>query len=585
MDTSSVNHTTFVFPETLSGNPLILRQPVERIVAFESKDVLRALRTIDARIAQKKYYLAGAICYEVGSILLDLPHSDAKQLAPLIDFYVFEGPSKDRPPLSQSPSAICNFSAPREFTSYQQGFEKVQGHIKAGDTYQVNYTFNNSCQSVGNSYDLFEKLRHIQPSKYSVYAQTADHHIVSLSPELFFAKIENRITTKPMKGTLPADVQIIPATLEEKLRAENLMIVDLLRNDLARIARPATVRVDKLMEIEEYPTLRQIVSTISAELEPTVLFSQILHALFPCGSITGAPKRRTMEIIGEVESGPRGLYTGTIGYITPNGDMQFNVAIRTLWGANSQWSYGIGGGVVYDSKVLDEYEEALLKARFLKISNQNFHIFETLRVESDGTFHGLEDHLARLEKSAEYFGFPTDEVKIRERLREALNLSVEKNVQIRLRLAISADGEIQIDTQTYPQLSPHGELKVRFSMRETDPSDVFLRHKTSNRDLYDSEWKLAINDGFYDILFKNSKQEVTEASRHNIFIRKKDQWFTPALECGLLPGTERARQIVIKDAKEKILYASDLLEADEVVLTNALRGTVSVKVVNGDFPP
>lgn len=574
MTKSSPPTAKFLFPNSHWEEPLLLKNPVERIVAYSPEDVEPALAAIDGFLQEQKFFLAGYVSYEVGHVLMGLPFRSNKSHWPLIDFYVFSEKSQTLPADDYGRSAVFDFSQPPAWPAYSAGVEEIHEYLKNGETYQVNYTFQNSCRSFGNPYSLFKKLQATQKSRYSVFAEVPAGEILSLSPELFFSKIDNKIVTKPMKGTLPLGVSDVPAELKLKLQAENLMIVDLLRSDLARIARPESVRVTQLMAVEQYSTLQQIVSTIEGEVERDIKFSPILKALFPCGSITGAPKRRTMEILSELEPQARGLYTGAIGYITPQGDMQFNVAIRTLWGANNEWSYGVGGGIVYDSKAKDEFDEALLKAHFLKASNNDFSIFETMCLDAQGEIGQLERHLHRLRSSALHFGFTWDESIAEKTLSEIMK---PHGAAKRVRLDLHCDGRITVGLGEMPEIP--NERRVCFSPKAVSSDDIFLRHKTSMRELYDTEYARVQGEGFYEVLFMNEKSEVTESSRSNIFVKIRGEWLTPPLSSGVLPGVERKAQIESKQAKEKILFLEDILDAEEVVLTNSLRGCVRVEVI------
>lgn len=574
---------SFLFFNDLNGLPLYLENPVWRISALSFAEVPAALSAIDMWVKKNKFFLAGYIHYEVGYPLLNIPFHRTPSSHPLIDFYVFEkttpidsqlrAETRETDSVTQVRGAFYNFSEPQSRILYEERLARVKHQLQTGNSYQVNYTFLNSCNSFGETKDLFLNLYEKQKSRYAVCAELAGLSIMSLSPELFFSKVKEKITTKPMKGTLPLGPTEIPAHLHEKLSAENLMIVDLLRNDLSKVAKPETVNVTKMMQIEQYATLQQIVSTIEAELEPTVQFSQIIKALFPCGSITGAPKRRTMEILQDLESESRGLYTGTVGYIEPSGDMQFNVAIRTLWGSNQKWSYGIGGGIVLDSIAADEHAEAVLKAQYIKATNSDFHLFETM-LFTDSKVCDLEQHLSRLRQSARMFAFSLREEEVRSRLQEVM---ISATGQKRIKLQLFIDGRIEVFVE--PLQPTPDSPRVLFSETRSDSKNIFYQHKTSERFLYESEFLIGREKGFYDVIFLNERGELTEASRHNVFIRKGSEWFTPPLACGLLAGVQRGKFLREKNAQEKILFKEDIFSASEVVLTNSLRGAVTVEVV------
>jgi para-aminobenzoate synthetase/4-amino-4-deoxychorismate lyase len=350
------------------------------------------------------------------------------------------------------------------------------------------------------------------------------------------------------------------------------MIVDLLRNDLGRICLPGSVRVKKLFEVEKYETLMQMTSTVTGRLRPQIKILDMVKSLFPCGSVTGAPKIRSMKIISDLEHGPRNIYTGAIGYFAPDGQSVFNVAIRTIdlrrqSGHQYQARMGVGGGIVYDSRPKDEFEECRLKGQFLTGTLPEFALIETMLLEN-GKIKYLSSHLRRLKKSARYFSIvcPLDKIKT------ALNsYAAKQSGRLRLRLLVKPDGDSSIQHQP-AALHPTSSAFVAVSARRTHSSDPFLYHKTTHRKLYDEEFKRYSARGYFDVVFQNEKDEITEGAISNIFILVKGRWFTPPLSCGLLNGI--ARQVMIKklDAIEKTLYLKDLTSADRIVLTNSVRG-------------
>ncbi|MCJ8276255.1 MAG: bifunctional chorismate-binding protein/class IV aminotransferase, partial [Bdellovibrionales bacterium] len=354
---------------------------------------------------------------------------------------------------------------------------------------------------------------------------------------------------------------------DEKIISENLMIVDMIRNDLTRIAQPGTVKVDKLFSIETYKTIHQMTSTVSADVAPNIGFKTIINNIFPCASITGAPKKRTMEIIQKLESAPRNIYTGAIGYIKPNNDMCLNVPIRTIVHQKEAYSMGLGGGVLYDSNTASEYQEIKDKAQFLHKINNEFFLFETMLF--DQTLHNKELHLNRMRNSAKDLDFIYPEQQIN---KELSKLSFQK--AYRLKLCLFPNGQWTLESQLLE--SSNSEKFIRWSPTIMRSTDKMLQHKNSLRDVYDKEWKVAQAEGFYDIIYTNENNHVTEASRHNIFIEKNGQLFTPPLHCGVLPGVLR-QKLLSEGAEEKILTKDDLLFADRVFLTNALRGKVEVQ--------
>lgn len=457
---------------------------------------------------------------------------------------------------------------------YLHKFDNIISHIKAGNTYQVNLTTRLTWENKTDAALLFAHLMEAQPVEFGALINLGDVQILSASPELFFRRDGSRIVTRPMKGTARRghSVEEQKANTEwlatdEKNRAENVMIVDLLRNDLRRICQVNTVSVEELCVIEAFPTVLQMVSTIAGILRPNIKYSEIFRALFPCGSITGAPKVRTMQIIRDLEDAPRGVYTGAIGFVSPHEEAVFNVAIRTLVLRDGRGEMGIGGGIVWGSDPHEEYEECRLKGSFLSGSSAPFQLIETILWDGKYTF--LSEHISRLITSAEYFRFPCKAEDIESRLQTAAE-SFQSSPQ-RVRLLLSRNGVIDISATTFPQ--SEGIITALISPHRTDPTDLFLRHKTTRRRLYDSEFMRAHDLGYDDAIFLNSEGSVTEGAIHNIFIVKSRQWITPSVSDGLLPGVLRGLLLkTMPHMTERQIRIDDLKSADEIYLGNSMRG-------------
>lgn len=487
-------------------------------------------------------------------------------------------------PLSESPSGIAAVHLSVMEPEYLQVIERIQRYISDGDCYQANYTFPVSFDYFGSPLQLYRRLRERQHVGYGAFIALEDQYLLSFSPELFVRRVDNLLTVKPMKGTMRRGVDSIEdaflresLALDEKNRAEHIMIVDLLRNDLGRVAEIGSVRVDRLLEVETYRTLLQMTSTISAEVPSAVSLQDILAALFPCGSVTGAPKIRCMEIIAETEKTPRGIYCGAIGFIEPAGDFCLNVPIRTLvLDGHGHGSFGIGSGIVHDSRAPDEYVECLLKASFVTGVDPGFELIESLLCD-EGGYRNLELHLARLGASANYFGFAYDESAIVARLEEHRG-AVTHRAPHKTRLLLTKAGEIELESG--PPLIDPCPRKVLLSPHHTESADVLLRHKTTARKLYDQELDRAIEVGCFDALFFNERAELTEGARSNVFVRLDGAWYTPPASCGLLPGVMRRRLLADRACamSERVLYADDLARAERIWLTNAVRGVVDVSV-------
>jgi len=488
-------------------------------------------------------------------------------------------------------------------SEYARRIASIHEWIRAGDAYQLNFTAPFQIQSSGSIATHYARLRARQPAAYGAFLHWQQgRHILSFSPELFF-RVDwdgsaRRIVTRPMKGTAPRgrttreDREIAEWLRNDpKNRSENLMIVDLLRNDLGRLAQFGSVRAEKLFAVERYPTLWQMTSTVRAEMRPGVSFHDIFRALFPCGSVTGAPKIRAMQLIAELEDAPRGVYTGAIGFFSPRQTV-FNVAIRTLELDDGQGIMGAGSGIVIDSDPAAEFRECLLKAKFLtgpahrstERIGQPDKLFLIETMLWDGAYPLLELHLDRLCDSAEYFGFSCD--------RRAIRAALEHHAQqfagqpggraprkVRL-LLLDAEGNFQIGSEVLASpVSPDRIGRVCIAAKCTDPDDPTLYHKTTQRALYASHSLQASQRGYDDVLFLNLRGEVTEGAISNIFIEKSGCWFTPPLECGLLAGVYRRHLLETRpDIEERLLTLDDLRSADAVYLTNAVRGLRRVEI-------
>ena len=392
---------------------------------------------------------------------------------------------------------------------YRQSVLKIKECIASGETYQVNFTDEISFSTDASASTLFESLGRNQSVAYGALMNVAGWQVLSFSPELFFRISDGRIVTRPMKGTMPRGLDLAEdarASLQlqndEKNRSEHVMIVDLLRNDMGRICTTGSIRVDDLFLVEKYETLLQMTSTISGALRPDIRYYEIFQGLFPSGSVTGAPKIRTMKIIQELEEKRRGIYTGAIGFMAPEGRSVFNVAIRTMVVKDGRGRMGVGGGIVADSEPADEYRECLLKAAFLSRPHHDFQLIETMLWEKEFCF--LAWHLERLESSASYFQFPFDSEAIRSRLYELSN-SFATNERNRVRLLLNARGHVNLERS---EIRTEQSLdQVMVSPEHTSSMDVFLRHKTTRRGMYDRQYAEAHANGFDEVIFTNEKGE------------------------------------------------------------------------------
>lgn len=462
---------------------------------------------------------------------------------------------------------------------YFSKIERIKEYIEQGLTYETNFTFKIKFDFCGDILGLYLNLRRFQPTPYSALINTGASAILSLSPELFFRQQNRKIETMPMKGTFCRGFtteedrkNIKQFKVNKKIKAENLMIVDLLRNDMGRVCE--RVGVPRLFEIERHPTLYQMTSTVEGRLRDEARIKDVFSSLFPSGSVTGAPKIKTMEIIKYLEKQPRGIYTGAIGYISPQKNACFNVAIRTALLKGGKGELGVGGGIVYDSSESGEYDEAILKARFLTQGHCRFSLIETILWKGGTGYCLLELHLERLRDSCRYFSIPLDLRKLKADLKN-LEKEMDRN-KWRVRVLASRRGDVSIEKEPLGKIAV--PVKVKISSQKTDPDNVFLYHKTTRRDLYDKERTSARKEGFFEVIFLNTKGEVTEGAITNIFILKNGEIHTPPVKCGLLPGVLRAHLLKEEKAQEKVIYRKDILGADKVYIGNSVRNLLEAKI-------
>ncbi|HXJ03254.1 MAG TPA: aminodeoxychorismate synthase component I [Micropepsaceae bacterium] len=460
---------------------------------------------------------------------------------------------------------------------YAQRFAGVRDYILAGDAYQVNLTFPARFAFAGDPLALYARLRPRAGAGHGAFVDDGGRHILSLSPELFFSVQNGIITARPMKGTAPRgasdteDARIAThLKASEKDRAENLMIVDLIRNDIGRVAEIGTVRVEDLFAIETYPTVHQMVSTVCGELRQGVTPGDLVRALFPCGSVTGAPKLRAIEIIRELEPEPRGLYCGAIGVFAPNGGCDFNVAIRTLTIEGDEGKLGIGGGIVADSKADAEYAECLIKARFFEEGRTPLSLIETLRFDPKDGFVRKDLHLSRLARSASAFAFSFDDDAARCALDAAVRNATSPQ---RVRLQWNEDGSFSLEAVPFVPPDAATVWTYVISPNRVQSGDILARHKTNWRSLYDQERAAANAKGCNEVIYLNERGEVVEATTTNVFVRIGGRLLTPAGSCGPLEGCLRRALLDAGECSEATLSAADL-EKGETYLGNSLRGLI-----------
>lgn len=571
----------------------LLSRPVEIITVYKKEDLVQSFRVI-AKCLKKGLQGYCLINYEAGYFFEEklsklYKESDEK----LIQFFFFE--DKDVIELKSSKVefhetnkkeySVKDFKLNTSDKKFVRDITRIKRHIKAGDTYQVNYTVKGKFRFSGSYTSLFRHLLFNQSAKYSAFINNGEDIIISLSPEMFFEIQERKITSKPMKGTLHRGINHYEDDLRknellnsEKNKAENVMIVDLIRNDLGRICKYGSINVPKLFFAEKYEFLFQMISIIEGRLNKKITVTDVIQNIFPCGSVTGAPKISTMEIIDRLEKEARGIYTGSIGLMTKK-RIAFNVAIRTLTinKEKRRGELGIGAGIVWDSDPENEYGETLLKSKFLTEPTAYFEIFETMKVEN-GEVNFLDEHLTRLRSAADFFLFYFNEKKVQREIGRRIE-KLKQDRSYRMRIDLNKWGSIKFRVDELPELPAF--IKVYVSDKRINFQNRFQYFKTTNRKLYESEYKKHNAKGFFDVIFLNDKDELAEGSLTNIFLRKGENWFTPPISAGILPGIYRSYLLQTEtNVSEKVLFLDDLLNADRLMLVNSVREKVMVNELN-----
>ncbi|MBU5635170.1 aminodeoxychorismate synthase component I [Geomonas sp. Red69] len=567
------------FPAYLHGFAFTGR--VGEIVARTPGEVLPAFEELQRQLAAG-FHAAGFVCYEAAGALNDALTTPPAHQMPLLWFGLFTERNAEPFPLHQASFRCSDWQTSPGLDAYRDSVQEIRELIAAGDSYQVNYTMRQRFTFSGCSRSFFSELCRNQPTPYNSYIECGRWRLLSASPELFFSLSGGRLVTRPMKGTAPRGRWYAEdLARKERLRqspkdvAENLMIVDLLRNDMGMVSRTGSVQVSSLFDVESHPTVHQMTSTIESRVGEGVSPLELFRALFPCGSVTGAPKRRSMEIIAGLEGEPRGLYTGCLGYFSPGGEAQFSVAIRTavLDHETGRGEIGIGSGITYDSQPEAEYQECLDKRAFVAEQRGEFHLIESLLHDERGYFL-LERHLERLERSARYFSFPLAEGAPRRALEETA-ARLAPSARHKVRLMLFGDGRLSCEAAPLPEAMP--EAKAAFARQPVSSADPFLYHKTSRRDLLHRE--LAARPDLDEVIFENERGELTEGAYSNLVAVIDGRKCTPPLGSGLLPGTLREELLAQGMIEERILKREDLARADAVFLVNSVRRWRQVTLV------
>lgn len=530
---------------------------------------------------QRGLFAVGYISYEAGWAFNDAEVVPPRSEMPLVWFALFSESVPFVPTFPHNDFNLSQFEPSIDRQKYELCLQKIKEAIATGDTYQVNYTMKMAADFYGNDLALYQDLTASLKSKYCAYLNLGRYRIISLSPELFFSRNQAQIITRPMKGTVkrgrwPGEDEKFRNWLShsDKNQAENTMIVDLVRNDLGRLAKTGTVSVTNLFQIEKYPNVYQMTSTIKAEIPNVISTTKILEALFPCGSITGAPKLSTMSLINQLEPTARGVYCGSIGIISPKQSSIFNVAIRTLVidTKTGKVEFGTGGGITWDSLPDEEYNEALDKAGILRNRPIDFQLIETLLLQ-EGSYFLLDRHLHRLLRSARYFDIPMNPGQIRQTLLEFSGTICWPKA--RVRLLLDAHGQCTIQSN---ELEPKNDSAAEVVLADSpvNKADRCLYHKTTNREIYDKHRRT--HPSFFDVLLWNEDREMTEFTTGNLVVNIDGELLTPPLESGLLPGTFREELLKRKDISEKTIYKEDLIKASGIWFINSVRKWVEVKL-------
>ncbi len=549
--------------------------PVEIVSVSTLENVVPALERIN-RLVDAGLHAAGFLSYEAAPAFDPAMKTHPPSPVPLLWFGIYEGVSGGSLPDTSTASPHSMSWEPligRE--EYVNAVARIRQWLLAGDTYQFNFTFPMRAAVHDDPFELFARLYASQPADFTASLNVGRFNILSLSPELFFRLDGDRLETRPMKGTAPRGLsyeddcaRALELQRSAKERAENVMIVDLLRNDLGRISRTGSVTVEKLFETERYDTLWQMTSSIASSTDASL--PEIIAALFPCGSVTGAPKLRSMEIIRELEQRPRGVYCGSVGWLAPGRQAQFNVAIRTMTIDTHarEATYSVGSGITWDSAPRAEYDECLLKAHVLNRTSPPFELLESLLW--DDRYFLLERHMRRLSNSADYFGFPIDLHAIRQRLAKTAKTLPRGRHKIRLR--VTPSGATHIDAG---RVHPPERFKVGLAQKPIDSTDPFLYHKTTHRSQYDA--LRLMRPELDDVLLWNQRGEITESTIANIVVNRAGAWLTPPVSCGLLPGVMREHLLQTGKISEAVITKEDLAQADSIALINAVRKWIEVK--------
>ena len=558
------------------GERCIFTQPIKELKTRDLAEVTDLLAQVES-YQEQGYYVVGYVSYEAAPAFEE---KLAVHKAPLLGEYLLYFTVHDRVETSSIPLTYEEVDLPSKWqevtsaTDYEKAIAQVHHHLRQGDTYQVNYTVQLKQDLSANPFSIYNRMVVEQEAGYNAYVEHDEMAVISMSPELFFEQNDRELTTRPMKGTTQRGVtdqedleQASWLEQDPKNRSENMMIVDLLRNDMNRISEVGSEHVERLCQVEQYSTVWQMTSTIKSQLRPDVDLVEIFRSLFPCGSITGAPKIATMEIIKNLEPQPRGVYCGTIGLLLPNGRRIFNVAIRTIQLHQGKAVYGVGGGITWDSTWESEYREVHQKAAVLYRKQARFQLITTGKISQKNLL--FEDqHLERLTKASRYFAHPFNPEDLRQRIEEEYQVC-DVNQDYRLRVTLSKSGEIEISRQILTSLSP-SFCKAKLCLQEADLNQSFTYFKTTNRP--------HLSLGEQEIIYHNAAGELLETSIGNLVLKINGKLYTPPIRLGILPGIYRQHLLETGQVEEKVLTVPDLDQAETIYGCNAVRGLYELEV-------
>ena len=559
------------------GERYTFTQPIKELKTRDLAEVADLLAQVES-YQEQGYYVVGYVSYEAAPAFEE---KLAVHKAPLLGEYLLYFTVHDRVETSPIPLTYEEVDLPskwQEETSaenYEKAIAQIHHHLRQGDTYQVNYTVQLKQDLSANPFAIYNRMVVEQEAGYNAYVEHDEMAVISMSPELFFEQIDRELTTRPMKGTTQRGVtdqedlaQASWLEQDPKNRSENMMIVDLLRNDMNRISEVGSEHVERLCQVEQYSTVWQMTSTIKSQLRPDVDLVEIFRSLFPCGSITGAPKIATMEIIKDLEPQPRGVYCGTIGLLLPNGRRIFNVAIRTIQLHQGKAVYGVGGGITWDSTWESEYREVHQKAAVLYRKQTRFQLITTGKISQKQLLFE-EQHLERLTKASRYFAYPFDSENLRQKIEKECQVC-DVNQDYRLRVTLSKSGEIELSRQILAPLSP-SFCKAKLCLQEADLNQSFTYFKTTHRP--------HLSLGEQEKIYHNAAGELLETSIGNLVLKIAGKLYTPLTSLGILPGIYRQHLLETGQVKEKIMTLEDLNQAEAIYGCNAVRGLYELEVI------